>query len=230
METTNVAEQYYLYRLDSAGTITWSYRFPSAADTYIGKIRELADGNVVSVGQTPMPGTFRSGGLITKISPTGQMVWQREYPRYNLTGINVLGGFSDFRQTLDKGFVITGGAIVDTGGGNYVQDFWIMKTDSFGCIGVDCGVTSVEEVATALNAIGKIYPNPATTELTVELNYGNIPKVKLYNIFGETVLASKITSGGKTVLDISMLPNCIYLYLISDVTGPLVTGKLVIMR
>ena len=230
LEQQPVAEQYYLHRLDSAGTVIWTHWFPSDLDTYIGQVRELADGSTIAVGQTPLPGIFWDGGLITKLSPTGQMAWQREYPRYNLSGMNVQGGFQSFKQTSDMGFIITGIAIVDTGGGNYTNDFWVVKTDSNGCFGADCGVTGLEEIPTAIITLVKAYPNPATTELTLEILNGNMPEVKLYNMFGETALTSKLTSGAKTVLDIGMLPNGVYLYRIGDVEGNLATGKLVILR
>ena len=232
LETNALAEQFYLYRLDSAGTIIWTYTFPSVEDTYIGQVLELADGSSVAVGQTPLPGIFWSGGMAIKISPTGQLVWQREYPRYNLAGINVQGGFQSFRQTTDLGYVIAGGAIVDTGGGNYLNDFWLVKTDSMGCIRADCGVTGVNELTNITNAEQMmIWPNPTQNIVNIEWNeeFSHEIQMSFFDLLGKEVFCFKFVNGlSKAEINVTGLTSGLYVIKLISSDGKSIQGKLAV--
>jgi hypothetical protein len=94
-------------------------------------------------------------------------------------------------------------------------DYAVIITDNNGCIDtsncVNVNSVSSDELLTMDDEL-KIFPNPTSTHLTIEL-VGNstIKEIKIYNMFGECVLASPLLRGGREgLLDLSALPNGVY--------------------
>jgi hypothetical protein len=75
------------------------------------------------------------------------------------------------------------------------------------------------------NFQAKLYPNPTTGTLTIELPGGQGGSIALYNLLGQRVLEAPLTSKS-TVLDIDASPG-IYLYQIT-INGHMQNGKLVV--
>ncbi|MCX6189434.1 MAG: T9SS type A sorting domain-containing protein [Bacteroidetes bacterium] len=80
------------------------------------------------------------------------------------------------------------------------------------------GINTTEEGAT------KIYPNPATTSLTIEASQ-SITRVSLFNVLGQEVLTSMPNASSLT-LDIASLPKGIYVVQ-SIIDGNVSTSKLI---
>jgi hypothetical protein len=76
----------------------------------------------------------------------------------------------------------------------------------------------------------KLYPNPATNTLTIEYsNWKNESTLQLVDVTGKLMLSQPI-SGKTTQLDITNLPNGMYLYRVLSVNGIEGIGKVVIAR
>ncbi|HOZ53047.1 MAG TPA: T9SS type A sorting domain-containing protein, partial [Chitinophagaceae bacterium] len=57
-----------------------------------------------------------------------------------------------------------------------------------------------------------IYPNPASSHLTLEFNHSSIKQsnYSLYNTMGQVLISGEINSYYKSLIDISSLPSGIY--------------------
>jgi len=86
-----------------------------------------------------------------------------------------------------------------------------------------CKVLGIDNISTQIDSIS-VYPNPTLHNITVEMELIENEKVEfvLYNLMGETVMDNTI-SGEKGPLtheiDLSLLPNGIYLLKVNDGTG-----------
>ncbi len=93
-------------------------------------------------------------------------------------------------------------------------------------------VTTIDKVGVETVIIGSnvvnVYPNPASTQLNLDINDTKTYNFTLVSINGNTVLSKAICS--KQSLDISALPTGIYFYTISNVNAIVKKGKLNIVR
>ncbi len=56
-----------------------------------------------------------------------------------------------------------------------------------------------------------VYPNPATTEFTINAEGTKIKEIKIYNVLGEMLKSfDKLKITGSETIDISILPSGIY--------------------
>ncbi len=71
----------YVYKVDSAGTLLWQRFYGTAGvSNGAGALVVTRDGNYIlpaALGRPPINGEFRGQHVIYKISPTGQLLWQR---------------------------------------------------------------------------------------------------------------------------------------------------------
>ena len=121
--------------------------------------------------------------------------------------------FYDIESTNDNGFVLCGDASPSG-----EEQYWIIKTDSVGCYNQNCtfvDVTSVKEVGEKIDLL--VYPNPATTSITLTLQKGE-GKATIYNMLGEILLTTKIIQL-QTEIDIGNLPKGLYFVEVESYKG-----------
>ena len=196
-------------------------------------ILELTDGSLVACGQQIIPnpdtinfdGPRRITGVITKFSANGDLLWSRNYshPENNLSNSSE-HTLNSIVATPDGGFAAAGWLFPyppDTG----TQDTWVIKVDSFGCLTPGCEVTSVPKIEGAIAQL-KIYPNPASDVLNIEITPSAFEhrahpeefELKLYDILGKLVLTKKLFPSTNTI-DVSNLKTGVYSYRIGEVSG-----------
>lgn len=74
------------------------------------------------------------------------------------------------------------------------------------------------------------YPNPAKEKTVIELDYtGNNATLTVYNVLGESIREIKIEKPGKFELNVSNLPDGVYLYTL-DVDGYKVTKRMTVKK
>ena len=83
------------------------------------------------------------------------------------------------------------------------------ETDTISQIIVINGV-SIDEKETLINKI-KVYPNPVKSSLTINAGHLQIYKVQVFNLVGQEVLHTEHKGITKLELDVSQLPNNIYI-------------------
>lgn len=78
----------------------------------------------------------------------------------------------------------------------------------------------------------KVYPNPAKDQLIIEIPEGQgIFNISIYSMLGETIVKEKLSDVGVTQkLDISKLPNGVYLYEIGNNGDLNHNGKLTVIK
>ncbi len=112
-----------------------------------------------------------------------------------------------------------GGCMV-LGRDDYTHDIRVIKTDPNGNITHINGEPSEQKAKEVI-----LYPNPATTELTIQkaVQVGNC-NVEFYNMEGKKVFYKELTSN-TTKIDISSLQKGSYIYKITDSKKVIESGK-----
>ena len=200
------------------GEITWG-------NAYYGPIIESSDGNIVIASTTRSNSSSVDRGIIHKITPDGQILWQRLYVGYDTLDTDNL--LNSIKQTPDGGFIFTG-AIADAQL-NPNQQLWLVKTDSLGCDGTnfwDCGVTQINTHVS--NPEFSVFPNPADNNITLTFDTDIIKKkdmtIKLYNTFGQLVrlYKPKQPQGNAIELNVSDLKTGLYLLKVGNFTKKII--------
>jgi hypothetical protein len=108
-----------LSKMDGMGTVQWTKTF--GVEGRINSIVQTSDGGYAFVA-------YRRGGngncLLIKINSNGDTLWSRRY-----FGGDLIGAYSDVRQTIDGGFIISTSTL-RSGAGR--SDILLIKTDSLG--------------------------------------------------------------------------------------------------
>jgi hypothetical protein len=130
-------EDYWIVKLNSAGTLEWQKTFGGAMNDRASAIQQTTDGGYVAGGYTESTDGDVTGNhgdydyWIVKLTSTGSLQWQK-----------TLGGTSidqakTVQQTADGGF-ITAGFTASTNGdvtGNHgSEDLWMVKLNSSGVL------------------------------------------------------------------------------------------------
>lgn len=103
---------------------------------------------------------------------------------------------------------------------NYHCDSDGHAATQFGSITVVEDNTNVGEQADDAEAI-RIFPSPATEQLTVDLGSRTVESVRVVNLNGETVASHGAHASGMLTIDISALPAANYFVLVTDESGRL---------
>ncbi len=106
-----------IMKLDTAGTILWSYKYDQGPLTSFSDIKPLPDGGFIVAGSGNLPNQYT--GFLFKIDSMGNVVWSKVY---SMNGFCYALNF-----TSDGGFIV-GGLANNTGS----DAAYLMKTDSLG--------------------------------------------------------------------------------------------------
>jgi hypothetical protein len=184
--------------------------------------------NIVVVGTTREPWPAWAGYLF-KFANDGDSLWYRQYQKiYSLYADNVLNGVT---TTPDNGYAAVGYIFPfppDTGN----QDVWVIKVDSMGCIDQgDCWVGNREIMALQGKGSLKIYPNPSSGRINIEVpedGRGEDCVLTIWDLYGRKADEVYVPSGQtETVLDISSYPPGLY-SIVSSKGGSLIgRGKFI---
>jgi hypothetical protein len=148
-------------------------------------------------------------GTVLKINANGDSLWTRYYnPPGHLYN---MGQFNDMILTSDGGILAAG--YYKEKSYNYNNGAWLVKMDSNG-FAPGAQTVSVDNVpSSASGTIIKVYPNPASAEITFDwfTEYPQSGQLKVYNAMGMLVNLYKLESG-RTTLNIENLCSGIYFY------------------
>jgi hypothetical protein len=113
----------YLIKLDLNGNILWERTYGGTDDEYGSSVIQTSDGGYIIVGTTYSFGLGLSDIYLIRTDSNGDTLWSRTFG-----GTGQENGIS-VQQTLDKGYIITGGTQSFGAGG---WDIYLIKTDSSG--------------------------------------------------------------------------------------------------
>ena len=113
----------WLIKADGNGSEIWNRTYGGPSDDYALGVIQATDNGYVIIGSTASYGNGNNDVWLIKVDPDGNEIWNRTYG----------GGDTDngraIEETLDGGFILTGGTYSYSNGEN---DVWIIKTDSEG--------------------------------------------------------------------------------------------------
>jgi hypothetical protein len=157
---------------------------------------------------------------IVKTDSLGNTQWQ-----YTIGG-NSGDYLSEVQQTTDGGYILggTSGSGISgdkTESNNGQMDYWIIK------LAPDT-ITSVFNVKHASDIL--IYPNPATSLVTIDSKQAAITKVEVYDVLGQLQTSTQVSLAKRHTasIDLSKLSSGIYFVRIT--TGNGVVTKKVVME
>ena len=185
-------EKYWVIAIDSLGNILWSKEY-NLNDRCSWRSLALAhDGNYYASGYERDNVTFGDGGqtfycqygVISKISPEGDLLWHRRYTVEQLNKHYDI--FFNVMATSDGGILCNGTTYEND---TTHQNAWIVKLDSLGCLTPNCGPSvDVIELPVGKNSPVQIWPNPTSGEVTVEARNGQrIEALRVFDAQGREV-------------------------------------------
>jgi uncharacterized delta-60 repeat protein len=141
----NKESELWVLKLTSIGDIEWERIYGGSDNDYLNCIQETSDGGYVVTGNTYSFGAGDSDLLALKLSPAGDIEWQRTY-----------GGSEEdaayyIQETSDEGYVAAG---YTDSFGNGGSDFLLLKLFSDGDIDPSCelvgsSVATVQDTSTS---------------------------------------------------------------------------------
>ncbi len=170
----------WVVKLSSTGNVLWQNPLGGTGTDAAFSIQPTTDGGCIVAGYNgsgdgDVTGTH--GGMdawVMKLSSTGSLQWQKDFG-----GINSDVTIS-IQPTTDGGCIVAGNTDSNDGDvtgnhGNY--DFWVVK------LGPDLSTTGFVKEALV------VYPNPASTLLTVQNNNNTvIDSITITDLMGKVVL------------------------------------------
>lgn len=128
---------YWVIKMDSTGSVLWSFTFGGSGDDYATSVVATTDGGYMVAGYSNSNDGDVSGNhggfdyWLVKLDAEGHLIWQR-----SLGGS--LGDYaSNVIQTRDGGYAVSGYTNSndnDVSGNHGSTDYWVVKTDGMGII------------------------------------------------------------------------------------------------
>jgi hypothetical protein len=203
-----------LYLLDSNGVEEKRIGLFDFCPKYVYNIKELSNGDLLGVGirQTGClpPYEAVSKGWVVRISPTGQIKWER-FLLDSLFGHDPY--LLDFEEDRQGNLIISGGLFRHT---NSHLSVWLMKLDSNGCLRPRCTESNIEVTITEADKIEylTVSPNPAQNEVIINLPesiyFVDKEKFKVYDILGRLLMPPIKQTKEQLEIQTFMLPSGIY--------------------
>lgn len=97
-----------------------------------------------------------------------------------------------------------------------------------------CAIRLIKDFSTGMNEINedaefKIFPNPASTTLNIQINILAKAQLKIINALGQEIM-SKLLHNGKNIIDVSQLDNGIYFSYVTNNDRQIGFIKLIIVK
>lgn len=162
----------YILSLSSEGEFVWKYTFNTNYEKFITDIIVMTNGDIVGCGYSRNPGYNYDCAWLFRLSPEGELLWEREYISTNPV-INFLVALSLAKDDQDNIFVT--GPIIATSGVGYESNSFLLKVLPNGCFTPDCNGGAEDTLIIASTVVGVenppkppqgsaapllLYPNP----------------------------------------------------------------------
>ncbi|MFO0356706.1 MAG: T9SS type A sorting domain-containing protein [Sphingobacteriaceae bacterium] len=233
--STYLGDRITLTKLDAAGNIIWRKRYGSTESGIgVAKVKECSNGDYVLCGEKYVNYTASVSqymGWIMRTDSMGNAKWWRTYiPTSPIKDTTTQNELYDIIELANKDLVCVGWG--GSNGFNLVQETWILKVDSNGCLGAgNCPpnlAIGLSEVKNDFYSF-KLYPNPVKDELTVELGDEDIKAtLTIINTLGEIIQKSPIVQR-ITKVQTSELNEGVYFVAIKTSQGSF-TKKVIVKR
>jgi hypothetical protein len=208
-----------LFKTNSSGDTLWTKTYSGTGNDVGEGVQQTSDGGYIIAGTTSSYGG--SSGTeylyLLKTNSSGNFEWRKTF------GGTWGASLGDCIQvTSDGGFIISG---FTSSYGNLDGDVFLIKTDSTGY-----APTGIQMLGQPVSGI-TIFPNPFSTQTTVELESGNRyqdMRFEMFDVYGRKVKSLQVTSS-KFEIQRGDLPGGIYFVSVYTFENHLLGyGKLVI--
>jgi hypothetical protein len=192
----------YVVKLDDQLQLEWELILDGGNRNEGGEthLSALSDGNYAVADMAHITDTteiipghnYTDYGRLTKINPQGQIIWQRWYFPDSIPGDHFHDMY-DMKAT-DDGFTMVAHSIYYAAA-SQGQQGWLIKTDTSGCLTPGCGSVGISAPETANIGQMLIYPNPATTQIAIDLS---LPQgttggtLEIVDMLGQTLYSEAI--------------------------------------
>ncbi len=167
-----IGYDYWLIRTDSNGDTLWTKSYGGVQPDEAWFVEVSNDGGFLISGETKSFGAGMSDVWLVKTDEVGDTLWTKTF-----------GGVQDecgryCAQTSDGGYVVAG-LTKSFGAGD--NDFYLLKTDSVGYVGINTINIEANEL--------KLYPNPMSYKTTVYFENDNNSnyQLRITDLTGKTV-------------------------------------------
>jgi hypothetical protein len=182
--------------------------------------KKLESGGYIGVGECRhdiMPdsamGPLDNAAFIMKLDENFNLLWKRIYVPEGYDELDMSAAvcrLNDFVENADGSITALGMVYMYTGTGpqgGYIQDSYMIRVDSLGCLipGCSIGVTEFEDLVDLL-----VYPNPTSSNLTIQLPTNDNWTVRLYNMNGQLVSTEKINGNNRLDLNLQNFTSGLY--------------------
>lgn len=184
----------FIVKTSDQGVMEWQNHFGKTGLDILFDIATTEDLNYIATGISGEQGSEFQEAWLVKIEPSGDTIWSHSFGGYRKSyGYSVV-------QTSDEGYVFCGST---NSSGTNIYDVLLVKTTSDGLI------TGLENRPAGESNI-RIYPNPASGNVTLEIPPGS-ERIIISSITGESVMEEPITTCKEFSLNLQGLPNGLYL-------------------
>ncbi len=207
---------YWIVKLDSLGNKQWDKRFGGSGPEYFQSVQKSIDGGFFLVGSSgsnigyDVSEPVTSGGYwIVKIDSLGNKIWDKRLG--NGTALTV---GASLVELADSSIMFLGTAGSDTSAtktdpGYGGTDYWAVRFKYFpATVGIDEMNLFNQSVA--------VFPNPAKDFITINSKNGNIKKIELVNLVGETIYSQQLENTSSSQLNIQTYSPGFYFVKVSN--------------
>lgn len=222
---------------DNTGDTLWTRRYLQADSTHrLYNFKRLSSGEYIGIGETRQysPGVantpYITAAFIMKLDSEFNLLWHRHYIPTGYAGGPIMDPvclLNDFVENEDGGITALGMAFTYTGTGlqsGYIQDSWLLRVDSEGCLVSGCAVDITEHEN---DKHLFVYPNPANEQLNIQFPHIDKWQVSIYNMQGALVREESANQLLQYSVDIQELPSGIYTILCKNGNGKVFMEKVV---
>lgn len=159
-------ERSWVVGFDGQGNVLWSKAYAENERSGWQSMTPSHDGNFYACGYERdwVDPQSKQYGTISKLSPTGDLIWHRKYSVEPLA--KLYDNFFNVLATSDGGILCNGTTYGPDGS---LQNAWVMKLDAWGCASPGCQTgVGVQELPVGKATPFILWPNPTTGELNIE--------------------------------------------------------------
>jgi hypothetical protein len=229
-----------LTRLDINGNVVWRKRYSNAEkDISVSRVKECANGDFILCGQKYINYTSivnQLVGWLMRTDSLGNVKWWKSYLPNDPVKDTITQNYLYDVLELPNKDIASVGYVGGSGTFSTIVQTWLLKVDSNGCFGIG---NCAQNIALSINDHNtqtkidvnnvNIFPNPANSELNIELLDLNNPNYNLLitNTLGQTVHQAAINNQ-RSIVNISDFPQGIYFVTIK--TGKATLTKKVVIE
>ncbi len=211
---------YWIVKLNKTGDLQWQKTLGGSGSDWCRNVLQTNDGMYIVSGMTQSSDgdVLINNGIeaawTIKLNDEGSIVWQK-----SLGGTQGEGIYS-INLTNDGGFIMAGYAWSNDGdvfGNHGGGDFWIVKLSP-----------SSSPTSAPSSAPLEIFPNPATNTISIRKPLDSTQEeaalnMSIYDLLGREL--SRQTTSYSGEIDISALPNGLYMVIATTLPGKVFSGK-----